>query len=59
MSEGAPFRLNKYISRKSFEDILSSLCYLDRNYVEYTDGFFHICQKEEAYNMNIAKEFNI
>ena len=30
MSEGVPFRLNKYISKKSFEGILASIRYTDR-----------------------------
>ena len=30
ISEGAPFRINKYMSRTRFEGILSSLCYTDK-----------------------------
>ena len=57
-SEGAPFKLNKYMSRKIFEGILPSLCYIDRKYVEYNYGFFHMHQMEEAWNMNMSEEFN-
>ena len=41
MSEGAPFRLNKYMSRMMFEGILLSLRYTDIKDVEYGDVFFH------------------
>ena len=58
MSEGAPFVLNKYMSRTRFEGILSSLCYTYKKDVEYYDGFFHMNQMEEAWNINMAEEFN-
>ena len=47
MSGGAPFILNKYMSKTRFEGILFLLCYTDRKNVEYNDGFFHMCQMEE------------
>ena len=47
MSEGAPFRLNMYMSRTRFEGILPFLFYTDKNDVEYYDGFFHMRQMEE------------
>ena len=58
ISEGAPFRLNNYMPRASFEGILLSLNYTDRKYVEYNDGLFHICKKEESWNMNMAEDFD-
>ena len=58
MSEGVPFRLNKYMSGTRFEVIISSLCYTDRDDVEYNNGFFQMCQMEEAWNRNITDEFN-
>ena len=58
MSEGVPFRLNKYMSRKRFEGILLSMLYTDIKYVEYNDGSFHMRQMEEAWNMNMAEKFN-
>ena len=39
MSEGVPFRLNQYMTRKRFEEIFSSLRYTNRDDVEYNDGF--------------------
>ena len=58
MSEGVPFRLNKYMSRTRFEGILSSLLYTDRKYVEYNYGFLHMRQMKEAWNINMAEGFN-
>ena len=55
MSGGAPFRLNKYMSRTRFEGILGSLRYTDKKDVEYYDGFFHMRQIEEAWNLNMAE----
>ena len=46
MNEGAPFRINIYMSRKISEVILSSLGYTDRNYFKYNDGFLHMRQME-------------
>ena len=47
MSEGAPFRNNKHMSRTSFEVIYFSLSYTNRDDVEYNGGLFHMCQMEE------------
>ena len=46
------------MSRKSLEGILSSLRYTDIKDVEYNNGLFHMRQMEEAWNMNMAEEFN-
>ena len=42
MSEGAPFRINSYMSRKIFEVILFSLCCIFIEDVEYNDGLFYM-----------------
>ena len=55
ISGGAPFRLDKYISRIIFEGILGSLRYRDKKYIEYYDVFFHMRQMEEAWNVNMDK----
>ena len=55
MSVGAPFILNKYIPRTRFEGVLGSLHCTDKKYVEYYDGFFHMPQIEEAWNLNMAE----
>ena len=46
MSGGAPFRINKYMSRNRFEGILGSLRYTDQKNIEYYDRFFHMRQLE-------------
>ena len=58
MSGGAPFILDKYISRNRFEGILGSLHYIDQNYVEYYDGFFHMNKMEEECNLNMSEKFD-
>ena len=45
MSGGAPFIINKYMSMTRFEGILGSLRYIDQEYIECYDGFFHMCIK--------------
>ena len=55
MYGGAPFRLNKYMSRTMFEVILGYLHYTDKKNVEYYDGFFHMRQMEESWNLNMAE----
>ena len=50
--------VNKYIPSTRIERIFWSLSYTDKEYVEYYDGFFHMPQIEEAWNLNMAEEFN-
>ena len=57
MPGGVPFRRNKYTPRTTFEGTLGCLRYTDKKYVEYYDGFFHMCKKEEAWNLNMAEDF--
>ena len=58
MSGGVPFRIYKYISSTRFEGILVSLRYTDQKDVEYYDALFHMRTMEEAWNLNMAEEFN-
>ena len=58
MFGGAPFRLNKYMSRTRFEGILGSLRYGVQKDVEYYDGFFCMRKTEEAWILNMAEDFN-
>ena len=46
------------MSRKSFECILLFIHYTYIKGVDYNDGFFHMSQMEESWNMNMAEEFN-
>ena len=58
MSEDAHFILKKYMSRLRFKLILQSICYINREDLEYNYWFFYMIQMEEAWNINIANEFN-
>ena len=58
MSRGAPFRINKYMSRNRFEEILGFISYTYQKGVEYYDGFFHMHKMKEAWNLHMAEEFN-
>ena len=55
MTGGAPFGLNKYISRTRFEGVLGPLHYKVQNDVGYYDAFFHMRKIEEAWNLNMAE----
>lgn len=54
---GAPFRLNTYMSRNRFENILNDLTYTDKPIPSYKDGFFFQRQMEDAWNANMMEEF--
>ena len=56
ISQGAPFRLGRYMSRGRFDQILSSLRYTNQE-VAYYDGFLHMRQMQEAWNKNMEDEF--
>ena len=58
MSGGAPFRINKYMSMTRFEGILGYLPNTYQKDIEYYYGFFHMRKMEEAWNLNMAEEFN-
>ena len=53
----APFRLNDYMSRNRFDQILSLLQHTDRS-SEYEDGFHIMRQWVEAWNNNMGEEFS-
>ena len=58
MSESAPFRLNKYMSRTRFEVIILSLHYTNREDFVYNSWLLRMRQMVEVWNMNISDEFN-
>ena len=58
MYGGAPFRLNKYISRIRFEGIFGSIRYRFQKDVGHYDGFVHMRKMEESLNLNMAEKFN-
>ena len=55
--QGAPFWLNNYMSRNRLDQILVCLRYTNQE-VNYHDGFLHMRQIQEAWNKNMADEFN-
>ena len=57
MFHGSPFRLNEYIGRNPFDDILGSVRYTNEE-VQYTDPFLEMRQMEESWNKNMEDEFN-
>ena len=56
MDKGAPFRINRIMSRNRFDSILSALR-LTNIEVTYEYGFFQMRQLEEAWNQNMAQQF--
>jgi Transposase IS4 len=59
INHGAPFRFNEYMSRNRFEDILQNLVYTNRTPpAGYVDRFFQMRQMEEAWNKNMADQFD-
>ena len=55
MYGGVTFKIINYMSRTRFEGIIGYLYYTDKKDVEYYDGFFHMRQIEEAWNLNMAE----
>ena len=59
MFEGAPFRLNKYMSGARFEDIISALRYTDEEPpTEFVDKFHSIRKLMDSWNSHYAEEYN-
>ena len=56
MAKGAPFRLNRIMSRNQFDYILGALSFTNIE-VPYEDGFLKMRQLEEAWNQNKAQQF--
>lgn len=55
--EGAPFRLNDYMSRKRFEDILQALRLTSATSPQFKDRFFEVRDLIEAWNQNMRDMF--
>ena len=58
MHEGAPFRLNEWMSRSRFEEILRYLQYTNMPLPSFNDPYFHRRQMEEAWNKNMCDIFD-
>ena len=56
MAKGAPFIINRIMSRNRFDYILGALRFTNRE-VPYEDGFFQMRQLEEAWKQNMAQQF--
>ena len=56
MAKGAPFRLNRIMSRNRFDYILSILRFTNRE-MPFEDGLLQMRQLEEAWNHNISQQF--
>ncbi|KAL3782253.1 hypothetical protein ACHAWO_010589 [Cyclotella atomus] len=52
--DGAPFRLNQWISWTRFNNITSKMTYTDKDPPDYIDGFHQQSGIEEAYNTHYA-----
>jgi hypothetical protein len=55
--EGVPFRLNKYMSRTRFEDILQCLCFTKKDPPPFRDPFWQIRDLISAWNENMESNF--
>jgi hypothetical protein len=55
--EGAPFRLQKYMSRTRFENIINALRYTNEPPPAYKDKFHQVRQMLKAWNENMFDVF--
>jgi hypothetical protein len=55
--DGAPVRLNQWMSRNRFQQILNALFFTDRDVPAYVDKFFYIRQLIESWNQNMNDKF--
>ena len=58
MYEGAPFRLQQYMSRTHFEAILSAIKYTKENPPAFVDHFWEVCKLIDAWNESMSKNFS-
>jgi hypothetical protein len=56
--DGAPFRLNQWISWNRFNKITSKMTYTDKDPPDYIDGFHQQRGIKEAYNKHYADNYN-
>ena len=54
---GAPFRLNEFMSRYRFEQILKNIKYTEKNCPGYEDKFFEVREMIELWNKNVQSVF--
>jgi len=59
MMSGAPFRLNAYMSRKRFDEIMSALKYTDKEApTTFVDRFHEVRQMIDAFNKHYESEYS-
>ena len=58
MYEGAPFRLQQYMSRTHFEAILSAIKYTKENPPAFVDCFWEVRELIDAWNESMLKNFS-
>ena len=56
--EGAPFRLNMFMTRNRFEKILNALTYTDCDSPAFRDRFWEVRQMIGAWNNNMTRNFS-
>ena len=57
MESGAPFRLNEYMSRDRFEDIIQGLRYTTAEPPAYRDKFYEVREMWEYWNAHYHQEY--
>jgi hypothetical protein len=55
---GAPYRFNKWMSRKRYEAILAALTYTDQNKPTFRDRFWEVRQMIKMWNQNMKEIFS-
>ncbi|KAL9187551.1 hypothetical protein ACHAXT_001654 [Thalassiosira profunda] len=56
--EGAPFRLNAYMTRNRFKDIMGAMRYTNRAQPGYADKFHDVRQMQDEWNKHMAEEYS-
>ncbi len=58
MYVGAAFRLNGYMTKTRFEQILGTLQFTDQQPLQHTDKFWEVRQLIDAWNANMHSNFS-
>lgn len=57
MRDGAPFRLNEFISLRRYNDLTSAIRYTDKPPPDFVDRFYDVRQMIDAFNQHYAEEY--
>ena len=55
--DGAPFRLNAYMSKNRFKDIMNAIRYTNKEQPEYHDKFHDVRQMQDAWNDHMTAHY--